>query len=220
MRTFPRLTAAVIAASFALPAFAADTTTTFAVNPFTDVPTSSPYYQAIEHLREQKVLKGYEDGTFKPNARINRAEFVKLITNPYLMDTNRLNECLGNYNRQTESKIFFSDVSQQAWYAREVCHSYDRGIIKGYPDGTFRPNNDVIFVEAAKMISGVFNLQVSDEGTPWYKEYVDNFSDRKAIPTSIRSLSIPITRGEMAEMIYRLKTETTNKASKTAGQLN
>ena len=217
MKNLLRLSLVVGTLSLTGVAMAADTT--FPTQPFSDVSKTSPHYDAIEYLRQNKVLVGYEDGTFKPNARINRAEFVKLITNPFLMNTERMNECLGNYNRQTDSKIFFSDVPLQAWYAREVCHSYEKGIIKGYPDGTFRPTNNIIFAEAAKMIAGVFSLSVAQEQNPWYKPYVDHLSSKNAIPTSVRSLATPITRGEMAEMIYRLKADKTNKASKKASEL-
>ncbi len=198
-------------------ALAADTT--FSQKPFTDVPENSVYFESIEYLRQNNVLKGYSDGTFKPSAHINRAEFVKLIANPFIMDTDRMNQCIQQYDGNTGEKVFFKDVPRDAWYTPEVCYVKDRGIISGYHDGYFRPSNLINFVESAKILSGVFSLQVATEQDPWYKPYVDNLSGKRAIPTSIRSLNAYITRGEMAEMLYRLKANKTTKSSKTASQL-
>lgn len=221
MKRLSAFTASLLGTMFAVsPAFAADTTTTFSKNPFSDVPESSSYHEAVEYLRANNVLKGYDDGTFRPNEKINRAEFVKLITNPFIMNTNRMNLCLAEYERNTGEKVFFSDVRKDDWYAPEVCYLKEKQIIKGYDDLTFRPANKINFVEAAKIVSGVFAYQVMREGTPWYKSYVEKFDELNAIPTTITRFNQEITRGEMAEMIYRLKTNATDKPSKTYGQLN
>jgi hypothetical protein len=217
MRIPLTLASAAAVLSVALPAFAAETT--FSTKPFTDVPESSPYHDAIEYLRQKNVLKGYEDGSFHPNSRINRAEFVKLITNPYVMSVDRLNQCMQQYDGTTGEKVFFKDVPKDAWYAAEVCYAKDRSIISGYLDGTFRPSDPTNFVETAKILTRVFSLQVNTELTPWYKPYVDRLSELHAIPTTVRSLNAYITRGEMAEILYRLRTKTTNKDSKTSGEL-
>jgi hypothetical protein len=217
MHTSLRLTALALSVAFVAPAFAADTT--FSQKPFTDVPETSSHYEAVEYLRQHNVLKGYDDGTFRPTTRINRAEFVKLITNPFIMDTDRLNQCMQQYDGATGEKVFFKDVPKGAWYAAEVCYAKDRSVISGYLDGTFRPSDPTNFVESAKILTRVFSLQVATESTPWYKPYVDELSKRHAIPTSVRSLNAYITRGEMAEILYRLKTNTTNKTSKVASDL-
>lgn len=219
MKLYTRLAAGILTAAFVAPAFAADTATTFSDKAFTDVPTSSPYYDAIEYLRTNNVLKGYDDGTFRPNATINRAEFVKLITNPFIIDTNRMNECLTSYDGTTGDKIFFKDVPKNSWYAAEVCHAKDKNIISGYLDGTFRPENETNFAETAKIIAGVFAYQVMTETAPWYKPYVERLAELHAIPTSITRFDKAITRGEMAEMIYRLKADVQTKSTKTYGQI-
>lgn len=210
------IAAALASASLVTTAFAQQT---FAPNPFTDVPKNSTYYEAIEHLRSKNVLKGYEDGTFKPNARINRAEFVKLIANPYILDTERLNDCITTEMREDDQTVFFPDVRRDSWYASEVCLAKTKQIISGYPDGTFQPGNYVNFVEAAKIIASTFSLQATtDEANEqWYKPYVEKLDELNAIPTSINTFAGPITRGEMAEMLYRLKMKNTTKASQSYG---
>lgn len=194
---------------------------TFAPNPFSDVPEKSPYYTAIEYLRNNNVLKGSTDGTFRPDARINRAEFVKLITNPFILDTQQLHQCLNEELEEDDQTVFFSDVRRDSWYAAEVCLAKIRRIIDGYPDGTFRPGDYTSFVETAKILANTFAFQTNPEpgDEQWYEAYVEKLSENRAIPTSIRTFDQTITRGEMAEMLWRLKTNTTNRPSKTSSQI-
>ena len=105
----------------------------------------------------------------------------------------------------------FPDVPYDAWFAPYVCAAWSSGIISGYPDGLFRPEEGVKFVEAAKMLSlgfGMTGLELPNFGTAnvlWYQPYVEFLAAANAIPYSIGELGRPIDRGEMAELIYRLK---------------
>ncbi len=189
--------------------------TTFSQKPFTDVPANSPYFQAIEYLRTQNVLKGYLDGTFKPDHSINRAEFVEFIINPLMMDTNNEGNCLKENVADTAKTVFFSDVSTDAWYAVHVCFARMQHLINGYPDGTFRPAASINFAEAAKIIASVFSVDMANPTTGefWYRPYVQSLSNLHAIPVGITRFNQTLTRGEMAEIVYRLKVNETQKAS-------
>jgi hypothetical protein len=200
-------------------AFAQDTT--FSQKPFTDVPKSSAGYEGIEYLRTHNVIKGYADGTYKPDTRINRAEFVMLVTNPFILDTNDMNECLKTNVPENVQTVFFPDVDKSVWYASPVCFAKMSRIVDGYPDGTFRPGESINFVEAAKIISNVFSIQVKNEENTefWYRPYVQSLSDLHAIPTSIKRFDQILTRGEMAEILYRLKADKMDKASATMGSI-
>jgi S-layer homology domain len=186
----------------------------FSQKPFTDVPNGSTYYEAIEYLRTQNVLKGYLDGTFKPETRINRAEFVMFVANPFILDTNDMGDCLKTHVPEGTQNVFFSDVDRDEWYALQVCFAKVRNLVDGYPDGTFKPSASINFVEAAKILSNVFALEVSgNTGEFWYRPYVEHMSEINAIPTSIKRFDQTITRGEMAEMVYRMKAVRQDKAS-------
>jgi hypothetical protein len=192
----------------------------YAPNPFTDVPTTHANYEAIEALRLNKVLRGYDDGTFKPDSRINRAEFIKLITNPYILDTERLNECLRESLPEEATTVFFRDVPRDVWYAAELCHAFVTKLVNGYPDGTFKPGNQVNFVEAAKILSNVFSMNTEEEpGEQWYRPYVQRLSEKNAIPHSVDKFASIITRGEMAEILFRLKNNRTDKPSTSYSNL-
>ncbi|MDD5055699.1 MAG: S-layer homology domain-containing protein [Candidatus Peribacteraceae bacterium] len=189
--------------------------TAFSNKPFTDVSATRSDFQAIEYLRTQNVVKGYLDGRYKPDASINRAEFVEFIINPLILDTNDMGACVKTNISAAATNVFFTDVSKDSWYAENICFAKTKQIVDGYPNGTFRPGATINFAEAAKIISNVFSIQIQQEGTAgyWYRPYVQSLSDLHAIPTGITRIGQTLTRGDMAEIVYRLKTDAIRKNS-------
>lgn len=190
----------------------------FSQKPFTDVKASHANYDAIEYLRGRNILKGYTDGTFRADTRITRAEFVMLMTNPLFLAGERSNDCLNEFIG-TGATVFFPDVRRDDWFADQVCIGKTKGLIHGYDDGRFRPNQPINFVETAKIAATVFALQVrrDDEGGDdrWFTAYVQKLGGLNAIPSSITQLDELMTRGEMAEILYRLHANVQNKSHTT-----
>ncbi|MAE68260.1 hypothetical protein CL635_00405 [bacterium] len=162
---------------------------------FSDVSTNHPYVQAIEYIRDKGIVKGFPDGTFRPDATINRAEFSKIIVGA-TNDKDRIEKCGSTY---------FIDARLGEWYNKYICTAKDEGIVDGYPDGTFRHGNPIAFVEAAKIIVKAFGLPTeTNERDIWFVPFTDVLAEKRTIPLSIKSLDQKITRGEMAEIAYRL----------------
>ncbi|MDP3975317.1 MAG: S-layer homology domain-containing protein [bacterium] len=170
---------------------------------FPDVPSTHPNAEAIEYVQGEGIVSGHPDGSYKPDLKINRAEFTKIIV-----------EALPNM-RPHIRETCFPDVPADSWFHEPVCLAKHWGIIGGYPDGTFKPAQNISFVEAAKIIATGFGLSIAPDQNIWYKPFVRALGEQKAIPTSITDFEHKITRGEMAEMIYRLKAEGVNKSSQT-----
>jgi len=96
---------------------------------------------AVRVLTALGVITGYPDGSFKPAKDVTRAEMAALVIRAMGMDDN-----MGNY----ETK--YSDVAKSNWCSGVVYYATKLGIIEGYPDGTFKPNNPVTYFEAITMI--------------------------------------------------------------------
>ena len=162
---------------------------------FTDVPDTHPYAKAIAFVRNEGIAKGYEDGTYGPNLNINRAEFTKIIIEAtYSSET--IDEC--------ESNELFSDVTQSDWFADYVCMAKAEGVIGGYPDGSFKPGNSINFAEAAKIVVGAFSVPTGEEENIWWKPYVFALARIGGLPQSFTDPNQELTRGDMAEIIYRV----------------
>jgi inhibitor of cysteine peptidase len=171
---------------------------------FSDVSVGSINADAIGYLKTEGVIDGYSDGTYKPTLEINRAEFVKIIIASLYSDLN--------------GKNCFSDVKDE-WFAPYICKAKDVGIISGYSDGTFKPSANINFSEAAKVIVNAYNLNEGTSGAEWFKTYVTALEGKSDIPLSVEYFDENVTRDEMAEMIYRLKANVTNKASRTFDEI-
>lgn len=162
--------------------------TGFAV--FSDISMTTQYQTAIKALESKGVIEGYADGSFKPLSGINRAEFLKILLESRGEVALTGNNC-------------FPDVKDQ-WFAKYVCAAKEEGIIAGYPDGTFRPEQQINFVEAGKMLSLAYKQTMSQGSSEWYEPYARALESSKAIPQTIARLDAPLKRGEMAEMMWRL----------------
>lgn len=173
----------------------------FAAN-FNDIGSSSNK-TAILYLSDNGVIKGYSDGSFKPNDSINRAELSKI-----LVTATHTEPGLDQYNR------CFSDVGMQ-WFASYICYAKAQGWVKGYADGTFKPGNPVNTAEALKMIlnaqniapevSVEFNTYTDVDSGAWFAAYVETANAKGLLEKKSGKLGIGanITRGMVAETIYR-----------------
>ena len=112
-------------------------------NDYSDVAAESWYNNAISTLSNMGIINGYEDGTFKPNAPITRAEFTAIATRFF------------DYTAEYEGA--FNDVSRSAWYADCVQAAVDMGLVDGYPDGGFHPNSNITRAEAVTIVNRVLN---------------------------------------------------------------
>jgi hypothetical protein len=171
---------------------------------FPDVYPSHPNAEAITYVQEEGIVSGYPDGTFGPDRTMNRAEFLKIV----LEATQSEPHC-------SDTRSFFSDVPLDAWFAAYVCRAKQLNLIQGYPDGTFRPGATINFAEAAKIIAHATGIPTTTDANVWYQGSVEFLAKRQAIPLSIPSFDHALTRGEMAEIIWRINAKITTKPSRT-----
>ena len=132
------------------------------VSGYTDVKAGDWYNNAISTLSDLGIITGYEDGTFRPNASISRAEFVTIATRFF------------DYAAEYEGA--FSDVSYLSWYADFVQAAVDMGLVNGYENGTFRPNASITRAEAVAIVNRVLLRRPdADHLLPW--SVMNTFSD-------------------------------------------
>ncbi len=178
---------------------------------FSDI-GQSPFRDSIRYLESIGVINGYEDGSFRPLAKINRAELMKVLV------------LSSSYSKSDfeNSKNCFPDVKEE-WFAKYVCFAKNRGWVKGYPDGNFRPQENVNRVEAIKMI---LNSQYIDSSSPslkryfddvakedWFFRYVQIAAEKRILINNGQLLSPgeQVNRGEVSEMSVRALGKSTLK---------
>lgn len=165
----------------------------------------------ILKLVEKNYISGYPDGTFKPDNTITRAEFVKILC------------AVMGYAPATEGTSTFTDVAATDWFFGYVVTAVQKGIIGGYPDGTFLPNNPITRQEASKVVvkakgidettvdaEYVFShARLTDEAAiaDWAKPFIAAAVERgfmKGDPTGAFRPDANLTRAETAAIAWRV----------------
>jgi len=158
---------------------------------FSDISTHK-YKNAIEYIADLDIVEGYEDGSYRPDENINRAELLKIILEANNIETDQ------------SADNCFDDVSGQ-WYSKYVCTAKNLELIEGYEDNTFKPANNINFAEALKIIQLTYG-ETPEPSNPWYQTYLDEAESKNMIPYDVYSFDQLITRGQMADIITRYLT--------------
>lgn len=120
------------------------------------------YKQYVDYAAENEIVKGYPDGNFKPEENISRAEFSTI---------------LAKMVEDTDKTTDFSDIENH-WGKASIEKLAAAGIINGYPDGTFRPDDKIKRAEAAKMLNMLYKRITDSSSLEGIKEEsLANFSD-------------------------------------------
>lgn len=113
------------------------------IMPYKDIHENDWYAYAVTFMSEKKLVSGYPDGTFKPNAPITRAEFASIAS--------RFDSLVDKAN------LKFSDVSKNHWAYKVICSAEAKGWISGYPDGTFKPEKNITRAEVVSSTNRILN---------------------------------------------------------------
>jgi parallel beta-helix repeat protein len=159
----------------------------------------------VEAMFKKGFISGFPDGTFQPSTPITRAQYAAVIAKTFqLPESNQLNE--------------FKDVKSSFWAAKAIGSAANNGFLKGFPDGTFRPGNNLTKIQA--LVSIVNGLSLTGS----HPTVLQVYSDRAQIPsyattaTAIATQKLivvnypqieqleplrEITRAEIAALIYQ-----------------
>jgi len=153
------------------------------------------YDSSIQYVKDQGIVQGYDDGTYKPDNPINRAEFVKII-----MESSFDSTVFGG-------SYCFSDVGSE-WFAKYICAAYTLGIVGGHPDGSFKPGDFINLAEALKILleeaAEMAGFYIEDVPGVWYQKYMDVANAMGILDTINSDPEHLLTRGEMAELLYQV----------------
>ncbi|MFC1616197.1 S-layer homology domain-containing protein [Patescibacteria group bacterium] len=169
---------------------------------FTDIQKDS-----LDYFYEQGIFTGYEDGSFGPQNFLTRAELIKIV-----LEADRQELTATDLN-------CFSDITPEHWSAPYVCTAKDLEYINGYPDGSYKPDQEVNKVEAIKMIAEVLKWRINPEllmeewesftdvpESEWFYKYVANGVFWGFIDLNVQHLLDPgnsIVREDAAEILFR-----------------
>ena len=167
-----------------------------------DKDVSADYAEAVAVLNGMDVFKGYEDGSFKPQGNITRAEVATIIYRIYTGDVAK-NDKSGLYSTYNK----FSDMAGASWAAGYIGYCANAELVKGYPDGTFKPSGNVTGYEVLAMILRAVGYDKNNEfsGADWslnVAKYAEQLGVLKNVAKTT-NLGAPATRELVAEILFR-----------------
>ena len=166
---------------------------------FTDLSEEHNAYEAVTVLSKLGVINGYEENgsfNFKPDNNVTRAEFTAMLLRTRGM---------GTFGSMSLENPPFPDVvtPDVSWAIGNIRTAKELGIINGYDDGTFKPNNNVSYEEAVKMIVCALGYgEMGAEGAQWYSKYLMTATSLGFTEGAGGAIAIPATRATIANMLY------------------
>lgn len=166
-----------------------------------DKSISDDYAESVAVLNGMGVFKGYEDGSFKPEGNITRAEVATIIYRIYTADVAK-NDKSGLY--ATYNK--FSDMAGAGWAQGYIGYCANASLVKGYPDGTFKPSGKVTGYEVLAMILRAVGYDKNNEfsGADWAL-HVAQTAQQLGVLKNIKGvdLNAAASRELVAELLFR-----------------
>lgn len=157
------------------------------INTFDDVPSGYWASFDINKLAASKVIAGYPDQTFRPNRKVTRAEFAALAVSG-----------LNYQGEKYYDKAIFSDVPQHHWANSVIDKGVNGGLLTGYPDGRFKPNNHVTRTEALVILAKA--LPACDMDDCKANEILNKFIDGNTIPSWAK---VPVAKALQANALKK-----------------
>ena len=166
-----------------------------------DKSISDDYAESVAVLNGMGVFKGYEDGSFKPEGNITRAEVATIVYRIYTADVAK-NDKSGLY--ATYNK--FSDMAGAGWAQGYIGYCANASLVKGYPDGTFKPSGNVTGYEVLAMILRAVGYDKNNEfsGADWAL-HVAQTAQQLGVLKNIKGvdLNAAASRELVAELLFR-----------------
>lgn len=165
--------------------------TAFATSSFSDI-EGTKYEIAVNKLKEDGVVNGMDDGSFKANGDVTRAQLAKMSVLAFKLEG--------------ESEVKFDDFDKKHWASNYIKSAVKNGVILGYDDNTFRPDNKVTYGEVVTMLvraSG--NDSAKLKSGKWPDTYIEKAEELNMFENvSSYNANSSASRGDVALMIYNL----------------
>ncbi len=165
---------------------------------FSDLPSDHTYYKAITNLAAEGIINGFEDGSYKPEEAVTRAQFTKIIC--YAL-------YVGDMTHSEDARNVFSDVAPDHWAINNIITAKNMKIINGFDDGTFKPDQTVLYEQAVKMAAcaiGYPESRAKSEGG--YPNAYLNFAKKQGMIKNVAGVEgEPLTRAKVAQLIDNMR---------------
>ena len=171
---------------------------------FTDISDETTALAAAS-LQGLGVVSGTGGTSFSPNSSLTRAQLCTMVVNAL-----GLGDQVSSYARKT----LFSDIPSSAWYNGYVNLAYSQGLINGYGDGTFGPDDTVTYGQAAAILLRMLGYTTQEIGSVWPADYTAFAASLGLSDGLSLGDNQGLTRGQAAVLLYRALKSTVSGSDK------
>ena len=161
---------------------------------YTDVAEDSAYSVAVESLTKLGIVEGYEDGTYGPEQAVTRAEMATLIAR------------IQGYGETAAANTatVFTDVPADYWASGYIALASNMGIVNGYGDGNFGPDDSVLFEQAVTMIMRTLGYEPYASTNGGYPTGYLAAAQRYGVTSGVSNAvsGTEANRGTIAQLLY------------------
>lgn len=152
------------------------------------------YEKSVKKLVELGVINGFEDNTFRPTENVTRAQFAKMLV-----------EALDLKLNNSSTSLHFPDLAETHWANNYIRIAVDNGIINGYPDGTFKPDEPVTYAESMAMILRAMKLEEKMNDKSWPLGYINEAKNVGLLDfVDYNAPDVSANRGETAISLFNM----------------
>ncbi|MFV0516166.1 MAG: S-layer homology domain-containing protein [Aminipila sp.] len=183
--------------AFMLATMLMSSTASFAGAMPTDIKGTN-YEKAVEALAEAGAVTGDTDGNFYPESNLTRAQACVIIVKTIDPKASLVNGTA----TQPISKVSFTDLKGYSWASGYIAYAVEHGIVKGYPDGTFKPGVNVSTDEMLTMVLRAAGYTEDKIGANWPEDYITKAKEVGMFAGIDENYPAIATKGIAAQMTY------------------
>lgn len=169
---------------------------------FSDVEKGKTYYEAVKFLKDNNIVEGFGDGTYRPEQHVSRGEAAKMVALALGLDTENV------------VNPGFTDLAETSRWYKYVAALADAEIVTGFENKTYKADQTVTRSEMAKMIALAYDLEATEVTTPfldvdhskWHGKYIAALFQNNVTTGKTLTSFAPyenVNRGQMALFVYR-----------------
>jgi hypothetical protein len=195
MKSFMKISAAALIAASVF------ATTVYAAAAPPDV-AGKPYEAAVSALSGLDIITGDVDGLFYPDSNLTRAQFCTIVVKAMRAPA----ATVSGTASQNVKRSGFPDLSGYGWADGYIAYAVDKGVVTGYPDGSFKPGSNVTVSELITMTLRAAGYSDASLGGVWPENYITKASDIGALAGLAAPLPEYATKWMAAQLVYNVLT--------------
>lgn len=152
------------------------------------------FQDAINLCQALGIMQNYEDGTFRPDNKVTRAEFSTILIR--LLSLEQAAEAIDEPSK-------FNDVADNHWAKKQINLLYTLGYINGVGNGQFMPDGNITYEQAVKTLVVIlgYGILADTSSEPWYTTYITIGAKIGLLKKTQFEISETLTRAQLAQLI-------------------